>query len=130
MNKPQNVLGIDWGTKYIGMAYVNKDWGVIMPIGSLMNDWWLFFNIWDILTRYNITKIVVGYPKKQKDIQQKIDKFIESLSFVVGTDMEIIRQDEDYTSVEAGATTWIHTKDEAQDTVAAMKILERWISKN
>jgi RNase H-fold protein (predicted Holliday junction resolvase) len=41
--------------------------------------------------------------------------------------MEIIKVDEDYTSVEANATTWnFQKKPGEEDTIAAMKILERF----
>jgi RNase H-fold protein (predicted Holliday junction resolvase) len=42
---PKNVLGIDRGSKYIGLAYGPFDQEVIFPIGYLMNDEMIYFNI-------------------------------------------------------------------------------------
>ena len=75
-----------------------------MPVGYIQNDGSTMFELANIIQQYNINKIVVGYPQRQKDMQEKIDRFIKELSFVY-PDMEIIKIDEDYTSVEANATT-------------------------
>lgn len=96
----------------------------------MSNDESLFFNIGDILQRYHIKKVVIWYPKQQEELQKKIDEFLEQIQFIEH-DIEVVRQDEEYTSVEAGATTWDFTKNVEEDTVASMIILERYIaSKN
>jgi RNase H-fold protein (predicted Holliday junction resolvase) len=41
---------------------------------------------------------------KQKDIQEKIDKFIKEI-FIIYPQMEFVKVDEDFTSVEAAAQT-------------------------
>jgi len=121
-----NILGIDYWTKYIWLAKKDTKHWMIMPVGYIQNDGSTMFELANIIQQYNINKIVVGYPQRQKDMQEKIDRFIKELSFVY-PDMEIIKVDEDYTSVEANATTWnFQKKPGEEDTIAAMKILERF----
>lgn len=126
MQKKKNILWIDWWTKYIWIAYINVlANNMIMPIWYLMNDPSLMFNLWDIIQRYNIWKIVVWYPKDEK-IRKKVDEFINQLSYVA-FDIPIERIDEEYSSVQAGALKWDFKKDEKEDTLAAMKILENYL---
>lgn len=117
------ILWIDYWTKYIWLA--KKDNNFIMPIWYIINDWGLIFNLSDIIERYKITSIVIWWPKKQKNMQEKIDKFIKELNLVYPK-IKIKKIDEDYTSVEASATSWTFSEDKwKEDTIAAMKILER-----
>lgn len=123
-----NILWVDWWTKYIGFAYRNEKSDMVMPIWYLMNDKSLFFDVWDILGRYHIKKVVVWYPKQHKETQVKIDEFLKNITFV---DRDIVceKVDEEYSSVMANATTGTYKKDETEDTLAAIHILE-WYMKN
>ena len=121
-----NILGIDWWEKYIGLAKKDTKHNVIMPIWYIQNDGSTMFELANIIQQYNIWKIVIGWPAKQKDIQEKIDKFIKELSFVY-PDMEIIKVNEDYSSVQAQAKKWdFNRKKWEDDTIAAMQILENY----
>jgi len=124
-----NILAVDWGTKYIGLSYRNERSEAVSPIGSMMNDESLFFNMWDILWRYHITSVAIWFPKNHEDLQEKIDKFIEQLLFIEH-ELEITKVNEEYTSVEAWATTGDFKKWAEEDTVASMKIMERFLSWN
>ena len=130
MKKVKNILWIDWGTKYVWMAYIVENTSLVMPIGYIINDGSMYYNIWEIISRYNIFRIIVWYPKKQKDIQEEIDEFINQLIKMVPIEIQIDRFDEDYTSVQASATTWNYKKDASSDTLAAMHILEGWMKVN
>lgn len=126
VKRVKNILWVDWGSKYVWMAYLTEWSQVVMPIWYILNDDWMLYNFGDIVGRYNIKKIVVWYPSKQEDIQQKIDKFIKEITFIVDSDISIEKMEEDYTSVEASAMTGEYKKTQKEDTLAAMKILERW----
>lgn len=123
-----NILSVDRWTKYLWVAYRNERGKNIAPVWSLMNDKSLFFNIGDILQRYRITKLVIWYPKNHKDLQESIDKFIEQVLFI-DRDIEIVKTDEEYSSVQAAAMTWKYEKSTEEDTIAAMKILEEYLDK-
>ncbi|HOG15397.1 MAG TPA: Holliday junction resolvase RuvX, partial [Candidatus Absconditabacterales bacterium] len=101
--KTQNVLGIDRGSKYIGLAYGIIGQSVFFPIGYLLNDQMIYFNISEIIQRQYIKKIVIGRPSKQKDIQEKIENFIKSLGYIIDKrNITIEKVEEDYTSVQSG----------------------------
>jgi RNase H-fold protein (predicted Holliday junction resolvase) len=121
-----NILWIDWWTKYIWLAKKDTKHNMIMPVWYINNDAWTMFELANIIEQYQIKKIVVWWPTKQKDIQEKIEKFINELSLIY-PDIEIIKVDEDYTSVQAWETKWDFTRSKWEDdTIAAMKILERY----
>ena len=75
-----------------------------MPVGYINNDGSTIFELSNIIEQYKIKKIVIGWPSKEKDIQNKIDKFIKEI-FLVYPNMEFVKVNEDYTSVEAAAQT-------------------------
>ena len=94
-----------------------------MPLGTFMNDESLFFNMWSVLERYYIWTVVVWYPKQHKISQKSIDSFIEQLSFI-DTSLDIVKADEEYSSVEASAKLEVVEKTPGEDSIAAMIILE------
>lgn len=122
----KNILWVDRWTKYIGLAYRNEKANMVMPIGYVMNDDSLFFNIWDIIERYHIGMVIVGWPSQHKDTQKSINVFIENVQFIEH-DLVIKKINEDFTSVQAGATTGNFEKNAAEDSLAAMHLLEYYI---
>lgn len=136
MKRQESILAIDRWTKYIGLAYKNTDSDVIFPVGYLLNDQMIYFNIADLIVRYHVVKIMVGRPSKQKDIQEKIGKFIQGLSRNIDKEnIEMQYVEEDYTSVQSGEIMSNAAKElglggdfkknAAEDTISAMLILER-----
>jgi RNase H-fold protein (predicted Holliday junction resolvase) len=77
MRNPPTTLGIDRGSKFVGLAYMIDNNPVIFPVGYLYNDKMLYFNIADLITRHRVKTIVIGRPTKQEDIQEKIKAFIQ-----------------------------------------------------
>ena len=136
--KTESILAIDRWSKYIGIAYKHTDNAVIFPIGYLLNDQMIYFNIADIIVRYHVVKIMVGRPSKQTDVQAKIGKFMQGLSRNIDKEnIEIQYVEEDYSSVQSGdimsnaakqlGLGWDFKKNAAEDTISAMIILERWL---
>ncbi len=73
---------------------------------------------------------MLGRPSKQKDIQEKIQKFMKSLGYIIeNREIEIQLVEEDYTSVQSGEIVSNFKKNAATDTVSAMLILERGLKK-
>lgn len=125
MKKPtkENILSIDRWTKYVWLAYWNERSSMTMPLGTLMNDESLFFNMWSVLERYYIWTVVIWFPKQHKKTQAKIDSFIEQLLYVE-KDLIIVKTDEEYSSVEASAKLGTIDKVPGEDSIAAMIILD------
>lgn len=127
ITKPQNVLWIDRGSKYIWVAYAPLNQDITFPIWYLLNDKMVYFNLWDVIQRHNIRKIVLWFPKNQKDTQEKILDFIKHLELIIDPNrISIETIEEDYTSVQAWEIISNFKKNVAEDTVSAMLILERW----
>jgi RNase H-fold protein (predicted Holliday junction resolvase) len=130
MKRDTNIIGIDRGSKYIGLAYMSLENRIPMPIGYILNDHMTMPTLADTVARYRAQGIVVGYPQRQKDIQDKIQAFVKSLTYVIPSDVAIEYIDEDYSSVQAGEMISDFKKNAASDTVSAMLILERWDGEN
>jgi RNase H-fold protein (predicted Holliday junction resolvase) len=127
MRKEATILWIDRGSKYIGLAYSPVSSEIIFPVGYLMNDQMIYFHIADLIQRYGVKTIVLWRPSKQKDIQEKITQFMNSLNYIIEKDEITIETiEEDYSSVESWEIISNFKKNEATDTVSAMLILERW----
>ncbi len=128
MKKSQkNILGIDWGSKYVWAAYWNSAANIVMPIWYLQNDPSLFFNLGDIISRYNIGTIVVGLPKDKK-VAPQVEEFIKWVKFIAW-EIPVEVEDEEYSSVEANAQKSHMNKDHLTDTLAAMIILQRYLKR-
>ena len=129
--KTKAILGIDRGTKYIGLAYALPDSEVVFPIGYILNDKMMYFNVAGIIEKHNVGKIMLGRPAKQKDIQEKITAFMKSLNYIIeNREIEIHLVNEDYSSVQSGEIVSDFKKNAATDTVSAMLILERGLKIN
>jgi RNase H-fold protein (predicted Holliday junction resolvase) len=125
--KPAHALWIDRWSKYIGLAYTAIEWSdIIFPIGYVMNDSMTYYYIADLIQRYHIRKIVLWRPGRQKDVQEKISKFMESLNYIIENQrIEIITINEDYSSVQSWEIISDFKKNATTDTISAMVILER-----
>ena len=120
------ILGIDRWSKYIGLAYAHESNNIIFPVGYMINDQMIYFHIADLIQRYHVKTIVIWRPSKQKDVQEKITKFMMSLNYIIEKDEITIETiEEDYTSVESGEIVSNFKKNETTDTISAMLILER-----
>lgn len=118
-----NILWIDRWSKQLGFAYT-KQW-IVLPGGVLRNDGDLYFAIAGIAAQYQISQIVVGYPK-WNHLTTKVDKFISSLTMMVECPVDTV--DEHYTTIIAQEILWDYSKQKwFDDCVAAMQIVERYL---
>lgn len=78
-------LGIDWGTKYIGLAVSDEEGKFSFPYDALeyRSNFYIQKKISSIITKEKITKIVIGLPykssRKKSYSVEKIKKFTEEL---------------------------------------------------
>jgi RNase H-fold protein (predicted Holliday junction resolvase) len=101
---------------------------MVMPIGFLLNDTMIYYNINDVIKKYKVTVLVIWYPVQHKDLQGRIDKFLEQI-IATSPKITVIKADEEYSSVQAWATLWTFQKNPAEDTLAAMHILEHFLNR-
>ncbi len=75
------ILALDIGEKRIGVAITDKDKTISYPLTTIENDDNFKLNIYAIIEKYNIEKIVIGIPynlKGEESYQaEKIIKFTE-----------------------------------------------------
>lgn len=101
-----NILGIDYGSKNIGLAiaYQEKDGFIVVGYKTLDNNPDnLTKELNNIIKQEHIKKIVVGLPIGLKDIKTRqtivTEKFIDTLKLEI--DIPIVTEDERFTSALA-----------------------------
>ena len=96
-------LGIDYGTKRIGLAISDDGGQIAFPKEILLNDENIFKNIGEILIKEKIDEIVIGesvdFSGKLNALSVRIEEFIQELS--VRFNLPVNKQKEFLTSVEA-----------------------------
>jgi putative Holliday junction resolvase len=133
-------MGLDYGEARTGVA-ISDLLGItaqgLESIAHGNNEKMLLNRIGEIITEYQIEKIVIGYPLNMNATKgpraEKTDKFIEKLKnrFKI----EVIKMDERLTTVSAHRTmTELSvSKDKKKkivDTISAQYILQMYLDKN
>lgn len=139
-------LGIDYGTKRIGLAISNPTGTLAFPYKVIDNSQDIIQDILDVLNYESIEKIVIGESLdpwgSENLLQRSIDSFIKKLRYDLD-DIEIVQQDERGSSIAAAAhlygkgnianEKWTgkqnKKKREHNDANAATVILQRYLDK-
>ena len=134
------IMGLDYGEVRTGVA-ISDLLGItaqgLESIAHGNNEKMLLNRIGEIITEYQIEKIVIGYPLNMNATKgpraEKTDKFIEKLKnrFKI----EVIKMDERLTTVSAHRTmTELSVnkdkKKKIVDTISAQYILQMYLDKN
>ena len=138
-------LGIDYGTKRIGLAISDDGGRIAFPKEIILNDSDIFKSIGEIIKKEKINEIVIGesvdFSGKLNALSVRIEEFI--FEFKENFDLPIHKQKEFLTSVEArkgGDTKEILTQKQSHsrlkdkkrghiDSSAAALILQRYLDK-
>jgi putative Holliday junction resolvase len=122
------MLGIDYGTKKIGLAVSDEEGRVAFPHGVIKNDADIFAKITACITEQKIGGIVLGksldFSGKPNPVMAKISEFKERLE--KATAMPVYFESEFLTSKQARN---IHDSGELNDASAAAIILQSWLDK-
>ena len=122
------ILGIDYGTKRVGIAISSESQSFALPKVVLVNDKKLVSNISEICAKENVEKIILGESKNYKmennKVMVKILEFKKVLEIEVGK--EVIFEPEFMTSAEAER---IQGKNDMLDASAAALILKSYLEK-
>lgn len=122
-------LGIDYGTKKIGLAIGDDQACIAMPFSVVKT----ISEIQKIIKEEYIDALVIGVPKKVGDFHsnvqlEKTEKFISSLQSLTG--LKIYRIDESHTSVESQRLQKEQGATAKEDALAAMLILQAFFDEN
>lgn len=120
------ILGIDYGSKRVGLATCDTLSGIAFPRSVINNDKELLKTISEIKKKENIAKIVLGESKNlngtDNDIMEAIRKFKTTLETELG--VEVILQPEFYSTYGASR---IQGDSDMIDASAAAIILQSYV---
>lgn len=120
-------LGIDYGSKKIGLAISDERGTIAFPKKILANEGHVFNKIKNITEKEAISEVVIGeslnFSGKPNKISKDIDSFVLGLAAALG--LPIHKQKEFLTSVEARR---YNEKSIVDDSAAAL-ILQRYLDK-
>ncbi len=135
----KRILAIDYGKKRIGISISDPLKIIANSVGTFANDENFFQNFSELLKKYEVEKILVGFPKNLKgektEISFEVEKFADELKKnFLG---EIILYDERFTSVYAQKiiVETISKKSERRnksliDKIAASILLQNYLDNN
>lgn len=133
-NQPKVVMGVDYGSKRVGLALANLETRLPSPFKTIENKN-IFDDIKDIIETNSVSIIIIGYPRNLNGDKTKqtieVEDFIAILKKQINT--EIHTQDEALTSVKAENELKSQKKQynkEDVDALAATFILEDWLKDN
>jgi len=129
----KKIAAADIGLKRIGLA-ISPDGTIAIPQNPIFrkNRNQAAAELDGFLKEWGVDTLVVGVPEggsSHEEMRKRIEHFVSLLDF----DGEIEFMDEGFTSYEAKEATkgvLKHKKDGRLDSIAAQKILERWLLKN
>ncbi len=127
------IAAIDVGLRRIGTA-ISVDGKVAIPQNPILrkNREQAARDVSEFLREWGVDTLVVGIPRggsSEEEMERRIRHFVGLLDF----DGEIEYIDEGFSSFEAKEATkgvMRHKKDGRLDSIAAQKILERWLLQN
>lgn len=130
-----NLLSLDVGEKRVGVALAEVPTFFARPVTTLQNDDRLTDTITDLVSQYQITTVVVGYPRNQSGEPTEQTKTVEA---TVGTlqlpeTITLAWQDESLTSVKAEEELESRGKSYEKgdiDSLAATFILEDYVKEH
>jgi putative holliday junction resolvase len=86
------LLGIDYGTKRIGIAMTDEGGRMAFPKATLANDRYFFQSLRDLVESGNVEKIIIGESLnrdgKPNEIMQKIRELAQKIDRELSVDVE------------------------------------------
>ncbi len=125
-----NLLGIDYGKKRIGLAWMQDGLDVVLPFGTISNEQRTTNNeqLLRTIKEEKIDKVVIGFPLKNDgedtDSTDDVRAFVENLQKELHIPIEII--DERFTTAQAKQMGGEASLDEK----AAMLILQSYLERS
>lgn len=127
------ILGLDVGEKRIGVARVDSDTKIALPVGFIENGPTVWQDLTKLSTQHNTMFFVLGLPRSNEGNETKQSEYVRNFAKTLTTKLpgaKIRFQDESYTSVEAEERLKIRSKIYNKgdiDAEAAVIILQDFI---
>lgn len=124
----KRILGVDFGTKKVGIAVSDKDGNFALPKVVLQNDKDLMHNLEKIINEENIGEIVVGesldYKGKENIVMEGVRSFVNEIKKRL--DLKVTFEPEFLTSSQVRST---QGDSKMIDASAAALILQSFLDK-
>jgi putative Holliday junction resolvase len=122
------ILGIDYGSKRVGLALTDDKGMMAFPHSVLANDKDLLSTIEKLINQEKVEKIVIGHSLDRKGgenaIHAKVEELMLDLTLAVGLPIEL--EPEQYTTQEA---IRLQGRNDKTDAAAATIILNTYLSR-
>ncbi len=122
-------LGIDYGTKRVGLSLTDEKGMMAFPLEVLNNDTNLFNKLVALIKEKKVEEIVIGHSLDRDGKPNKIHSAVESLmlDLTLETGLPIHLESEQYTTQ---AALRIQGRNDMTDAAAATLILENYLTRN
>ena len=121
-------LGIDFGTKKVGLAISTPEESMSFPLTVLPNDKNIFKKIKEVVVTREVVGVVIGLPlsetKTHNTFLENVDIFSKELAKHINC--PIFFENENYSSRHAAL---VANKKEDLDSASAVIILDRFLAK-
>lgn len=123
------ILGIDYGTKRVGLALTDEKGVMAFPHSVVQNGGRLMETLEMLIEREGVEKIVVGYSLNREGNPNQIHNAVKELigDLTLRTGLPIELEPEQYTTQEAKR---LQGKNEMTDASAAAIILNSYLRKH
>lgn len=122
------LLGIDYGTKKVGLALSNDDGTMAFPHAVVANDEQFLNNLIALIEKESVKEIVIGHSKalsgEDNPVQEAINELVGDLTLQVGIPVHL--EPEQYTSQAAAR---LQGRNQMTDASAAALILDSFITR-
>lgn len=122
-------MGIDFGTKKVGIAVTNDDGTMAFPRTVVPNDDQLQATVESLIAEEGIAEVVIGHSLhttgEANPVQAHIEAFMTDLTLSLGIPVHL--EPEQYSTQ---AATRVQGKNEQTDASAAALILDSFITKH
>ncbi len=125
-----NILGVDFGTKRIGLAWVHKELGVVLPFGQVRgkDKEEMVLNLAKLIKEERAEKVVFGLPLtlegQESPNSRRVRAFVDELNKNINVPVDFY--DERFSSFAADQMEGEASRDEK----AAMIILQDYLEAN
>ena len=120
-------MGIDYGSKNVGIAFTDEGGQMAFPHGVLKNDANLQKEIKNLIAKKNVSEIVIGHSLgrdgEPNAIHTRVEELITDLTLSIGIPIHL--QPEQYTTQEA---VRFQGKNDQVDASAAAIILNSYLT--
>jgi len=129
------VLGIDFGTKRIGLAISDDEGSFAFPLKTIENNSSCVEEIENLVKERGIQKIVLGDPGNDEHVEETRKKILEFKAKLESKNLSVVLQGEAMTSLNSDlfgmkkpiARKWGTQRREKKDESAAALILQRYL---